>query len=141
MKLDVSSLRYLTNDHFRILEAIEVGMKNHELVPVTIITRLAALRSGGVHKIISHLIRNKLIAHEGNAYEGYRLTYSGYDFLALRLFLKKGVIVGLGRQIGVGKESDIYLAVRADGTEIAIKFHRLGRTSFRAVKNVRNYFA
>ncbi|KAE9048894.1 Serine/threonine-protein kinase [Phytophthora rubi] len=139
MKLDVTAMRYLTKEHFRVLTAIEMGMKNHEVVPVELISSIAKLRHGGVQKILSHLLRNKLIAHDGNAYDGYRLTYNGYDYLALRVFLQRGHIVGLGRQIGVGKESDIYLATQEDGTEVAIKFHRLGRTSFRAVKSKRDY--
>ncbi|OWZ24554.1 Atypical/RIO/RIO2 protein kinase [Phytophthora megakarya] len=139
MKLDVTAMRYLTKEHFRVLTAIEMGMKNHEVVPVELITSIAKLRHGGVQKILSHLLRNKLIAHDGNAYDGFRLTYNGYDYLALRVFLQRGHITGLGRQIGVGKESDIYLATQEDGTEVAIKFHRLGRTSFRAVKAKRDY--
>lgn len=122
-----------------MLTAIEMGMKNHEVVPVELITSIAKLRHGGIHKILSHLLRNMLIAHDGHAYDGFRLTYSGYDFLALRVFLERGHITGLGRQIGIGKESDIYIATQEDGTEVAIKFHRLGRTSFRAVKNKRDY--
>lgn len=139
MKLDVTAMRYLTKEHFRVLTAIEMGMKNHEVVPVELITSIAKLRHGGVQKILSHLLRNKLIAHDGNSYDGWRLTYNGYDYLALRVFLQRGHITGVGRQIGVGKESDIYLATQEDGTEVAIKFHRLGRTSFRAVKSKRDY--
>ncbi|TYZ65178.1 hypothetical protein PybrP1_000528 [[Pythium] brassicae (nom. inval.)] len=139
MKLDATAMRYLTKEHFRVLTAIEMGMKNHEVVPVELITSIAKLRHGGVNKILSHLLRNTLIAHEGNAYDGFRLTHSGYDYLALKVFLERGHIAGLGRQIGVGKESDIFLAIQEDGTEVAIKFHRLGRTSFRAVKAKRDY--
>ncbi|KDO19000.1 atypical/RIO/RIO2 protein kinase [Saprolegnia parasitica CBS 223.65] len=139
MKLDVTGMRYLTKDHFKVLTAVELGMKNHEIVPVELISSIAKLRHGGVNKILSHLLRNKLIAHDGTTYDGFKLTYMGYDFLALRVFMKHGHISGLGRQIGVGKESDIYMAVQPDGTEVAIKFHRLGRTSFRAVKNKRDY--
>ncbi|RHY16113.1 hypothetical protein DYB25_000449 [Aphanomyces astaci] len=135
MKLDVSGMRYLTKEHFKVLTAVELGMKNHEIVPVELISSIAKLRHGGVAKILSHLLRNKLIAHDGTTYDGFKLTYMGYDFLALKVFMKHGHIAGLGRQIGVGKESDIYMAVQPDGTEVAIKFHRLGRTSFRAVKN------
>ncbi len=32
----------------------------------------------------------------------------GYDFLAIRSLTMRGHISGVGRQIGVGKESDIY---------------------------------
>ena len=34
VKFDVSLLRYLSKDDFRVLTAIEMGMRNHELVPV-----------------------------------------------------------------------------------------------------------
>jgi RIO kinase 2 len=54
------------------------------------------------------LHRNKLIYHECKKYDGYRLTYLGYDYLALRTYVARGLISGLGRRIGVGKEADIY---------------------------------
>lgn len=72
-------------------------------------------------------------------YDGYALKYSGYDYLALHSLTSRGVITGVGRQIGVGKESDVFLAQDADGNEVALKFNRLGRTSFRNVKNLRDY--
>ncbi len=53
--------------------------------------------------------------------------------------MKRGHISGVGRQIGVGKESDIYVACDDNEREVVIKFHRLGRTSFRAVKEKRDY--
>lgn len=37
--------------------------------------------------------------------EGYRLTVSGYDYLALKALASRDVIYSLGNQIGVGKES------------------------------------
>lgn len=39
------------------------------------------------------------------AVEGYRLTVSGYDYLALKALASRDVIYSLGNQIGVGKES------------------------------------
>ena len=41
--------------------------------------------------------------------------------------------------VGVGKESDIFEALDPNGNEIVIKIHRLGRTSFRAVRKQRDY--
>jgi hypothetical protein len=32
----------------------------------------------------------------------------GYDFLAIKALVARGHITGVGRQIGVGKESDIF---------------------------------
>ena len=37
--------------------------------------------------------------------DGYRLTYGGYDYLAMRTLSKRGTIHSVGNQIGVGKES------------------------------------
>lgn len=37
--------------------------------------------------------------------DGYKLTYLGYDFLALKAMTSRNSLTGLGNQIGVGKES------------------------------------
>ena len=42
-------------------------------------------------------------SHEAD--DGYRLTYAGYDFLALRAMSARGTLESVGNQIGVGKES------------------------------------
>ena len=39
------------------------------------------------------------------AVEGYRLTFSGYDYLALKALTARGSVHSVGNQIGVGKES------------------------------------
>lgn len=38
MKLDVKILRYLSKEDFRVLTAIEMGMRNHEIVPVELVS-------------------------------------------------------------------------------------------------------
>ena len=59
--------------------------------------------------------------------------------MAIRALTARGSIAGVGRQIGVGKESDVYEVVDDEGRTMALKLHRLGRTSFRAVKSKRDY--
>jgi len=49
------------------------------------------------------------------------------------------VIESVGNQIGVGKESDIYIVANGDHEQLCLKLHRLGRTSFRQLKNKRDY--
>ncbi len=39
--------------------------------------------------------------------EGYRLTYGGYDYLAMRALSKRDSMYSVGNQIGVGKESGL----------------------------------
>ena len=124
MKLKPKLLRYMTTEEFRVLTAVEIGSKNHDVVPLELISSIAGLRHGGVHKFIASLLRNKLVAHDRKHYDGYRLTFLGYDFLALRTFVKRGVVKGIGRQIGVGKESDIHIAQTEKGETVVIKLHR-----------------
>ncbi|KAF6156300.1 hypothetical protein GIB67_010109 [Kingdonia uniflora] len=139
MKLTVDVLRYLSKDDFRVLTAVEMGMRNHEIVPAELIGRIAGLKHGGSYKVMKNLLRHKLLHHDSSKYDGFRLTYLGYDFLAIKTLVKRGVFASVGRQIGVGKESDIFEVATEDGTIMAMKLHRLGRVSFRAVKNKRDY--
>ena len=139
MKLDVNVLRYLSKDEFRTLTAVEMGQKNHEIVPSQLVDSIAGLKYGGTFKCLRTLLRHKLVHHDASKYEGYRLTTLGYDFLAIRALVARGAIAGVGRQIGVGKESDVFEVNDDQGNVYALKLHRLGRTSFRAVKSKRDY--
>jgi RIO kinase 2 len=141
MKLDPTVMRTMNRQDFRVLEAVETGMRNHALVPAKLIASIANLRHGGTGKILSSLLRDKLLSHDRSCgYDGYRLTNSGYDILALHNLKSRGLISALGDRIGTGKESDVYVGANAEGTQVVLKFHRLGRTSFRDVKNKRDYF-
>ena len=139
MKFDVNILRYIEKDAWRVLVSVEMGMKNHELVPVELVNAISGLKHGGAFKLIRELLKHKLVHHENQKYDGYRLTPLGYDFLAIKAFVNRGAIVGVGRRIGIGKESDVFEVVTEEGETLALKLHRLGRTSFRAVKAKRDY--
>lgn len=89
MKLDAKALRYMTPDEFRVLTAVsfksgllvfneflicvrlarkvEMGSKNHEVVPTALIAQIAQLRHGGSHKIVGDLAKMNLIARVQNA--------------------------------------------------------------------------
>ena len=67
------------------------------------------------------------------------MTYGGLDYLALHTHRQRNTIYSLGNQIGVGKESDVYITASASGRQQILKLHRLGRISFRAVKSKRDY--
>ncbi|XP_066591960.1 uncharacterized protein RIOK2 [Prorops nasuta] len=139
-KLNVTMLRYLNSEDFRVLTAIEMGMKNHELVPASLAAQIANLRHGGVHKLLKELCKHRLLSYErGKHYDGYRLTNSGYDYLALKVLAQRGVVSSFGNQIGVGKESNIYIVADEEGNPVCLKLHRLGRTCFRNIKGKRDY--
>lgn len=139
-KLDVTKLRYLTREDFRVLTAVEMGMKNHEIVPGVLIASIASLRHGGVHKVLKELCKHRLLSYErGNRYDGYRLTNQGYDYLALKCLTARDVVSSFGNQIGTGKESNIYVVGGSEGQTLCLKLHRLGRTCFRKVREKRDY--
>lgn len=116
-----------------------MGTRNHEVVPTSLISSISG--SGiGVHKSISNLAKIGLIAKVKNAkYDGYRLTYGGLDYLALHTHTKSSTVFSVGNQIGVGKESDIFVCASEEGRQLVLKIHRLGRISFRTVKANRDY--
>ena len=139
-KLDVTVLKYMSREDFRVLTAVEMGMKNHEIVPIALLSQIASLKHGGCHKILKELVKNKLLVYEnGRNGTGYRLSYGGYDYLALKALVARDVVYSVGNQIGVGKESDIYIVADEDEEQYAMKLHRLGRTSFRNIKQKRDY--
>ncbi|KAG9202981.1 hypothetical protein G6514_003762 [Epicoccum nigrum] len=139
MKLNVKNIRYLTPEDWRVLTATEMGSRNHEVVPTSLIASISG-PGIGVHRSISNLAKINLIAKVKNAkYDGYRLTYGGLDYLALHTHTKGKTVFSVGNQIGVGKESDIFVCANEQGRQLVLKIHRLGRISFRTVKANRDY--
>ncbi|KAI1503860.1 Rio2, N-terminal-domain-containing protein [Biscogniauxia marginata] len=142
MKLDSKAMRHLTSEDWRVLTAVEIGSKNHEVVPTPLIESVAKLRGGAsrTRRAISSLAKAGLIARpQGARYDGYRLTYGGLDYLALHAHASQGGVYSVGDRIGVGKESDITAVADASGAQKVLKIHRLGRVSFRTVKANRDY--
>ena len=98
-----------------------MGSKNHEIVPTVLINQISGLRNGGVNKLIGSLAKRNLVSKVQNSKckiysalvskadmrkdDGYRLTYGGYDYLAMRTLSKRDSMHSVGNQIGVGKES------------------------------------
>lgn len=108
VKLNINIFKYLTHEEFRVLTAIELGMRNHEYVPIHLIESLSKIKKINTHNILMKLLKNKLVQHNNQNYDGYSLNYLGYDFLAIRALLKKGILVKILNRMGVGKESDVY---------------------------------
>lgn len=140
MRLDTRFMRYLDADDWKVLHAVEQGSKNHEVVPTKLIAKLSRFSDAAVLRNISNLAKVGLIARQKNAkYEGYRLSYGGLDYLSLHTYQKRNAVFAVGNQIGVGKESDIFVVANSEGRQLVLKIHRLGRISFRTVKANRDY--
>ncbi|MBN2335369.1 serine/threonine protein kinase [Candidatus Bathyarchaeota archaeon] len=136
-----STLTKLENLDLRMLQAIELGMIKHEVVPVDAVLRFSGFDESELEHRASRLDEFELIYRQRDPYLGYLMNYNGYDLLALNALVKSGALEALGPSIGIGKESDVFEAVTPDETKVAVKFHRLGRTSFRDTRRKREYIA
>ncbi|MEM2273146.1 MAG: serine/threonine-protein kinase RIO2 [Candidatus Bathyarchaeia archaeon] len=130
---------HLETEDFRMLSVIEVDLSRHRFVPERDILRLSGLPEKEVKYRLEKLSELGLIYRWVGSYVGYMLNTAGYDCLALNALVKAGTLDSLGKPFGVGKESDVYDALTQNGERVAVKFHRLGRTSFRQTRKLRGY--
>lgn len=137
--LAVQVFRQLESEDFRVLNIIEAAMSKREYVPREQIQKYAKVPMDRVDFTLSKLNKLGLTMQSRGAYVGHTLNYTGYDCLAINALVKAGVISSFGQTIGVGKEADVYTALTPEGKTIAVKFHRLGRISFRQTRRKRGY--
>jgi RIO kinase 2 len=135
----------LDSRDFRILTGIETGMRHFEWVPLEELNKYTRLPLDKLEYRLKKLVREKLVVRNTQPYEGFQIYFEGYDALALNAFVKRKVINAIGDEVGVGKESVIFEAIRQPELAIGgpipvvIKFHREGRTSFKQVKRIREH--
>jgi len=137
--LAVKVYRDLESEDFRVLNIIEAAMAKHEFVPTEQIQKFAKVPLDRITFILGKLNKLGLIYQTRAAYTGHTLNYTGYDCLAINALVKASVISSFGHPLGVGKEADVYDALSPNGMRIAVKFHRLGRISFRQTRRKRGY--
>ena len=65
MKLNPDLVQYLDKNHFRVLTAVEMGMRNHEFVPNQLIESLSGIKRSLAFKILQFLLKHKLVFHTG----------------------------------------------------------------------------
>ncbi|MEM4717941.1 MAG: RIO1 family regulatory kinase/ATPase [Desulfurococcaceae archaeon] len=132
--------RSLVADDFKVLRIIEKGLYSREYVPLSFIEKYSGIYEEKLELVLSKLHRLRLVKRETvQGEKAFRLTYLGYDMLAIRDLAIKGVIDAIGDKIGTGKESEIYLALAPGNVQVAVKFLRLGRTSFRQTRRTRSW--
>jgi len=125
----------------RILLALELAMDRFQYVPKKNIPKLVKLSWREVSYRLSRVEKWGLIRRWSGAYIGYILNTAGYDCLAINALVNEKAFAAFGKSLGVGKEADVYDALTSEGKRVAIKFHRLGRISFRQTRRVRGYVA
>lgn len=132
-------LTQLENRDIRVLTAIERGLIKYKTVPVPELLRITGFTERNLEYHLLRVYRQELIYREIEPYVGYLINYTAYDLLALNAIVKAGVIDFLGPSIGVGKEADVFEGITSEEKKVAVKFHRIGRTSFRDTKRKRDY--
>ena len=135
----VRVFRELEHEDLQLLQAIEHQMKNYEHTPKDAIQKQSELPLSEIEYRLPLLIKKGLLQGWRGKYVGYRLATAGHDILAINALVKADVVEAFGKLLGVGKESDVYDALTPNDQQVALKFHRIGRTSFKKTKLKRNY--
>jgi RIO kinase 2 len=133
----------LEREEYRILDAIEVSMRKFEWVPMKNIVFYSRVNAERVQFWLDKVHKRDLIIRNagGRKNEGFALNSKGYDLLATHALAEEDVVLSIGNSLGVGKESDVYQGIGPGNEFLALKFHRIGRTSFRNIKTKRDYVA
>jgi RIO kinase 2 len=122
---------------FYLLSGVEQGMRFSRWVNREKLPDYSDLTPENVDYRLDRCMQRELVQRKTIQYEGYQLTFEGYDALALRTFSERDTVEGVGSSLGVGKESDVYEVQSYE--PMALKFHREGYTDFRAVNKERDY--
>lgn len=139
VNIAAKAFRKLELEDFHLLLALEQQMKNYEYAPKDAIQNQAQVHFSEIEYRLPLFIKKGLVQGKRDRYLGYRLTTAGHDILAIHTLVEANIITALGKPLGVGKESDVYEGLAPDETQVALKFHRIGRTSFKKTKQKRNY--
>jgi RIO kinase 2 len=129
----------LEPEDFHLLSGVEQGMRFSEWVAREKLPEFSRLTAEDVDYRLDRCADRGLIERKTIQYEGFKLTFEGYDALALHTFVERDTIGGFGAPLGVGKESDVYEV--QSYKPLALKYHREGYTNFREVMREREYTA
>jgi len=143
-EIAVRIFKDLQPEDLRVLMGIELAMEHYEFAPFQEVVKYANLPGREVVFRLDRLDRLQLtikVSKTFLGYDGYAVNYSGYDCLALNALVKSNVLEAIGKPLGVGKEADVYEALSPKRERIVVKFHRLGRISFRQTRRARGYVA
>lgn len=141
MRTFTTTLKELTPLDIRLLKIIEHHQRLIDFTPLETIIEYMKKSPYTVEDLLRKLHKRKLIEYRSFPEPAYRLTFFGYDMLAWRFLVDNDYVVAIGRKLGVGKESEVFLGQSADGNTVCIKVHRLGVRNFRYTKRQRQYIA
>lgn len=127
-------LKSLKDEEWRTLAALERVSRGHGAGDTGRLSRGSRLPPERIQFAVGSLVRRGLATRRG---QGYSLTREGVEAMALKDYVRKDLISALGAIIAKGKESDVYEVLTEEGTVYALKFYKIGRTSFTRVRKTR----
>lgn len=120
-------LKSLKTEEWQALAGIEKAATGYGTSDVGRLSRMSHLPVERVRFAVGMLTKRELVTRRGTA---YALSREGVEAMALKEYADKDLIFALGAIIAKGKESDVYEALTEEGTAYALKFYKIGRTSF-----------
>ncbi len=117
-----------------MLRALERCSMSNRNADEWAIARLSGQPLDRVRFALDRLTEKRLAAQKT---KNYIIYAAGFDILALKYYADEESVSSLGKIIAKGKESDVYEVLTDGGELLALKFFRLGRTSFRGVTRKR----
>ncbi len=124
---------------WRILNAIFHNLWDYEYVPLQLIASSAKISEDKARNILRYLSDLRIVVNKQTEYEGATFTFFGLSLYSLYRLVKKGHISAIGKVMGEGKESAVFNCYSEKYGECVVKFHKVGHTSFKKVKEKRDY--
>ncbi len=124
---------------WKILESIFRNMWDYEYVPLQTIASQARLGEDKTRNILRYLSDLRIVQNKTTEYEGSAFTFLGLSLYSLHRLVRRGFISALGKIMGEGKESAVFNCFSEKYGECVVKFHKVGHTSFKKVKEKRDY--
>lgn len=134
------NIKFINKKEWKVLEAIEKYVGKYERVPINKILETTNYSKEFIEESIDKFRKLGWLEKFEQPYESVRILTSGIDAIALYILASKNIVAGIGRQIGIGKESDVYEGITPTGKLISLKIFRLGRVSFRDITRKRDYY-
>lgn len=127
-------LKGIKDEEWRVLAGLERTTSTIGAADVGRLSRASRLPRERVAFAVNELTKKGLLMKKG---EGYGLTREAVELMALKDYVKKDLVFALGAIIAKGKESDVYEVLNEEGSRYALKFYKIGRTSFTRVRKKR----
>ena len=124
---------------YKVLKTIFSLHRNHEWIRTSELVNETGLELRELQPVLVKLYDLRLLSKQIITGENsYRITFSGLDILAIKKLYVDKVLKSLGIVIGVGKESEVYIGYNFNDEPIIVKFHRVGKRSYKNIRKIRN---